>query len=472
MKVNVKQLLLALLFFANTVGMAQTTWTLEELIDVARKQALALRLAEADRHIAESDWQQFRRTNLPRVRLNGSLPNFSSAFQEITQPDGSIQFSPVRNNNSFLGLQVQQNVPLTGGILQADFAFQRFDDFAEDRQQYFVQPFSLTYFQPFFQSNPQKWNKRIAPLQKEWAEKNYLDQRNQVDQFASEHFFNVLLQQQGLQIIEDQHKVAKQLYTIAQERYKLGHITKSDLLQLEIQTINTEQNIQNRQLEVSQAKERMQVFLQNTPSLNKDLVIPATPPSLSQEAATFTAAAIRRDPQLCDLEIQLLQNRQSAQDLRSQQGWQAGLLASAGWSKSGEQLADAISQPKLQQQVALTFSIPIVDWGDYKQEKKQTEHLKSKIEQQIAFRRQEVQLAMQQTLAQYTQLQQALQTAQRMEALASERFQIVKEQFIHEKISLIELNIATTEKEQAQTQYLSLLRDCWQSYLSLQGVLQ
>ncbi|MEO0779759.1 MAG: hypothetical protein AAF146_24585, partial [Bacteroidota bacterium] len=115
---------IALLLFCSSIPLltrAQDQWTLSAVLQLAQRRTLSVRLADQNRRIAERDWQQFRRSNRPRIRLNGSLPNFSSAFREVTQPDGSIQFNPVRNNNSFLGLQVEQNIPLTGGILQADF---------------------------------------------------------------------------------------------------------------------------------------------------------------------------------------------------------------------------------------------------------------------------------------------------------------------------------------------------------------
>ncbi|MEO1409982.1 MAG: TolC family protein [Bacteroidota bacterium] len=466
---------IALLLFCSSIPLltrAQDQWTLSAVLQLAQRRTLSVRLADQNRRIAERDWQQFRRSNRPRIRLNGSLPNFSSAFREVTQPDGSIQFNPVRNNNSFLGLQVEQNIPLTGGILQADFAFQRFDDFAERSQQYFVQPFSLTYFQPFFRSNPQKWDRQIAPRQRALAEQQYRSQRNDADQLASGHYFNVLIQEQRLNIARDQQEVAQQLLRIAQKRYELGQLTKSDLLQLDIQSLQAEQNIQTRELAFRQARENLELFLQKPTDGQRSLHRPELPPVLAAEVEPLVRAALQRDPQLAELEIQLLQNRQRRRDLRSERGWQAGLLASMGWSKSGEQLGEALNAPKLQQQVSLSFALPLVDWGDYRQERRQLEDRGAQIEQRLTFRQQELQLATTQALAQYHQLRAALATAQRTEQLTSERFRIVKEQFLHDKISLIELTAATTEKEQAQVQYLTLLRDCWQRYLSLNGVLQ
>ena len=49
-------------------------------------------------------------------RLNGILPGYSKTFTEVLQPDGTIQFQPIHNNNSSLNLSFSQSIAATGGL--------------------------------------------------------------------------------------------------------------------------------------------------------------------------------------------------------------------------------------------------------------------------------------------------------------------------------------------------------------------
>ncbi len=466
---SISQFFFFLICLVATPAIAQNTWTLSQTLDLAKRQALASRVAADDRQIADSEWKIFQKANLPRLSLNGNLPNFSSAFQEVIQPDGNVLFSPVRNNNSYLGLRLSQNLPMTGGVLLADVEFQRYDDLALKEHQYFAQPFRLSYYQPFFQSNEAKWNKKLAPLQKELAYKQYRNSQNLVAQVAADRFFTVLLQQQLLQMAQDQLSVTQQLYTIAEKRYSLGHLSKSNLLQLEVQELSAKQNIRQLQQNSRRAEQQLLVFLDASDQKKLSLLSPPVPPQVDQDLERIQSKALLNDPILEELRLNLMQTQKRRADLKSEAGWQAGLYASVGWSKSSESFNEVIDQPKLQQSLELRFSLPLVDWGTQKQRSKQVDLAQSKLEKQIAFRQKEIRNEVALILENYRQLKTALEVAQKIESLATERYEIVKQQFILEKINLTELTIATTEKEANQTAYLNLLQETWSSYLQLQA---
>ena len=73
---------------------------LEDAIQLARNQSIAARRAATTKETRYWEYRSFRSNYKPQLVLSGDLPAFTRAFQEVRQPNGTVLFQPVRNNNS------------------------------------------------------------------------------------------------------------------------------------------------------------------------------------------------------------------------------------------------------------------------------------------------------------------------------------------------------------------------------------
>ncbi len=456
--------------FISLLLQAQENMSLEACIEYAKNHTVLSKIAESNHEIARSEWELYQIDRLPQIRLNGSLPNYSSAFREVIQPDGNVLFSPVRNHNAYIGLAITQEVALTGGQLMANIDLQRYDDLALKQHQYFAQPFRLSYYQPFFQPNQRKWDQRIFPLKRNLAKQQQQQSMREIELTSLDYFFALLIAQNDLAIAKEQLAVSEQLYLIAQRRHDLGHLSKGDLLQLEVQKLSVEQTIEGLLQREQAANMRLALFLNAKSTSDIRLETPNVPPDFDLSLEEVQRRRNETDPRLSNLDIATLEAQKQQALVKASSGWQAGLMASVGWSQSAEEFNEALNQSKIQQSIELQFSIPLVDWGVQKERRKQAALALEIIEQKRKWTQLESNNELAIEYDNYLQLKSALENALKIEALTKERYEIVKTQFLKEKISITELNIATSEMENTRSEYLQLLQRIWRSYLILRNV--
>ena len=171
---------------------AQTTYTLDGVLKEAESQSIYRFQADADNEIAQSRWQ-FHRANLrPGVTLDLLAPNFSKTSREIIQPDGSIAFQSVSQNNSTISLGIQQQLKSTGGTIFVSSQLQRFDDFSLDSKQYNGVPIRVGFIQPLFGFNELKWDDTIEPLILNEADRKYIVDMEDIHLRGTIAYFDLL----------------------------------------------------------------------------------------------------------------------------------------------------------------------------------------------------------------------------------------------------------------------------------------
>lgn len=99
-----------ILYYGFTISQPVTRLTLEEVISMAKQQSIAARQAITTRETKYWEWKTFLSNYKPQLVLNGNLPAFTRSFTQVVQPDGTIQFQPIRYNNSSLDLSLFQSV--------------------------------------------------------------------------------------------------------------------------------------------------------------------------------------------------------------------------------------------------------------------------------------------------------------------------------------------------------------------------
>ena len=87
-------------------------------------------------------------------------------------------------------------------------------------------PVNIAYYQPIFQYNRLKWEKKTEPKRYEMSKRVYLEDMESIAVTATTYFFNVLRSQKSLEMARSRYESTQQLYAIAQERFGIGTYTK------------------------------------------------------------------------------------------------------------------------------------------------------------------------------------------------------------------------------------------------------
>ncbi|MEM1121441.1 MAG: TolC family protein, partial [Bacteroidota bacterium] len=201
-----------------TNGVAQdrlNQLSLDQVIDMAKSQSIAARQASTQKETAYWEYRSYMSNYKPQLTLNGTLPNFNRNFQEVLQPDGTIEFQPVTNNNSSLSFSLNQQIAATGATVFVGSELQRFDDFDRDFRLYNGLPIGIGIDQPLFAFNALKWDKKTEPLRYEESKQDYIESLENIGLTAANRFFEFLLAQVNLQIAESNVENNDTIYKIA-----------------------------------------------------------------------------------------------------------------------------------------------------------------------------------------------------------------------------------------------------------------
>ncbi|RYU94291.1 TolC family protein [Emticicia agri] len=467
-----KQLIYIILIYLLThtyTSQAQgvTRLSLPEVVEMAKGQSIAARQASTTKETKYWEWRTFQSNYKPQLTLNGNLPAFTRSFIEVVQPDGTIQFQPVRYNNSSLNLSLSQSVMQTGGQIYATTELQRFDDFARKNTLYNSTPFAVGYSQPFFRFNPMKWDKKIEPLKYDESRQVFIESLEKIAVKSTEYFFNLLLAQVNLQIAETNLANTQTIVKIANEKYDIGKTTRNEILQLQLESLKAQKAIATakRDLEIATLNLKAYIGLQTDTRL--ELLIPADISTfpISNQVALQEAFENRSDA--ISFRRLILEADRAVAKAIGDNGLNMTLTATLGFSNRGLTIPELYQKPQSQESVQLQLDIPILDWGRSKSRTKTAEAQKKLTEYTVEQAKQTFRQEIYTQVTLLEMLRNQLSLTAQADSIASEKYQIAQDRYVLGNLSITDLSIAFQEKDQAKRDYINALQDYWKTHYEL-----
>ncbi|MDF7811164.1 TolC family protein [Hymenobacter sp. YC55] len=446
-----------------------TTKTLDEVIELALNQSAVAKQTQTTRDQSYWQWRTYQANYKPQLGLQGTLPDFSRAVTPVVQPDGTTDFRAVRINNSNLAMTVSQNIGLTGGQVFVASEVQRFDDFNGRLKRYNNQPVSIGLTQPLGKFNSLRWANRIEPLRYQESQRVYVEEREGIAQRITELYFDVLQQQVNAQVASQNVRANEELLRLGKERHQLGYLSQSDLLRLELNLLNARQAMAQGQLDAQNAA----VSLQSYTGLRAEtlqLAVPVAAPRLVVPAELALAQARQNRSVVLGFRRRLLQAEREVALARGTTGFQATLSANLGYVNQASNLWDTYAALQNQQQVQLTFSLPLVDWGKQRSVIKTAELTRRQVQNDVAQEELSLEQSVQVQATQINTLSEQLALASHADSLAQQRYNIAQATYKVGRISLTDLTIASAEKDQARRTYILALRAAWVAHYRLRAL--
>ena len=447
------------------------TLTLQEVIEVAHEQSL---MALMSRHQFRSSYWEFRSyqaTTRPGLTLEGTLPSLTMATESVIQPDGTEEFVDRSFMNTSLDLQLNQNIPLTGGRVFVSSQLQRNDNFGEDPPTtYLSYPVTIGIMQPINGYNEFKWDKKIEPLKYEAAKLQYLNTMERVSQQSVRYFFDLALAQINLEVAEKNMANSDTLYQIATGRYQLGTIAENELLQLELSRLNSETALNEAIIDLELRRSRLRSFLGYNDKVSLHLILPSEVPAIEMDFERTLEEAKANNPEIMQMEQQLLEAERAVAEARSQKGIRGDLFAEFGLSGNDYDLPSAYTNLERQQRVEVGVRVPILDWGQgkgrYRMAQSAQEVVRMDVDQSMIDFDENIFLQVMQFNLQDDQVR----IASKADTIADLRYEVTKQRFLIGKIDVLELNDALDAKDVARRGFVEALRNYWAYYYDLRGL--
>ncbi|WP_374950484.1 TolC family protein [Mucilaginibacter sp.] len=441
--------------------------SLRQVVEMAKRNSIAAKQATTVRETKYWLWRTFKSNYQPQLSLSGTLPGYSKTTQPVLQPDGTIIFRPVHNDNSSLQLDFSQSITATGGTVYGTTSMQRFYDFDRNNQLYNAVPYAIGYSQPLFQFNQLRWDKKIEPLKFNESKQAYIEAQEQIAIVVSGYFFDLLLAQVNLQIAETNFTNTEKILTIAKVKFELGKVSKNEILQLQLERLNAKKAVGTAKRDMEIATLNLRTYTGTEGEEKIALELPGATIDMSVSADKVLAEAFENRSDAIGFMRRIAEAKRDVAKAKGQSGLIATLTANIGFSNTARNIPEVYHNPQNQQLLQLQFAIPVLDWGRSKSRVKTAQANEQFIQYAVE---QDKQTFKQQIVTQVTLFNmmkdQLVFTAQ-ADSIASEKYKIARDRYVLGDLSITDLSIAFQENDQAKRDYVAALRDFWGAYYQL-----
>ena len=115
----------------------------------------------------------------------------------------------------------------------------------------------------------------------------------------------------------------------------------------------------------------------------------------------------------------------------------------------------------------IEFDVPILDWGRSQSRMKTAEANKQLTVYSIEQDKQTFKQQIYTEVTLFDMLKNQLELTAKADAIASEKYQIAQDRYILGNLSITDLSIAFSEKDQAKRDFIGALRDYWTAFYRL-----
>lgn len=442
--------------------------TLEQVIGTARTQSVPALQARAAFVSDYWAWRSYQASRLPSLSLYGTLGSFDRSLRLLQNYEtGEMVYTSNYNMENSLGLRARQNITFTGGTLSLYTDLTRIDQFGSGGRTWYAQPVTLSYSQPLFAYNQFKWDKLISPKEYERAKRTYLESMEDVTLRAVDRFFGVMEAQKRYEVTRTNYDNTSQMLRIARERLSLGSVTRDEYLQLELRQLSDSIAVNENEVALREARMQLNSLLgldetrQVEPVLEEDL------PAVLMDYGLVLEKANVNSSFGFDNAINLLNAESAIAQAKASRGITMQLNARFGLSKTAPELQGVYRDLLNQEVVGLTFTVPILDWGEGKGRVKKAEAAAEVVKARVEQAENDKRISLYTAVGQFNNQRQLCDVSRRAAAIAQERYDLVMDKFRSGKASVTDLNTARSESDDAVQKYIRDISSFWSYYYTL-----
>lgn len=415
------------------------------------------------------EYRTYKANRLPSLTLGMTPAQYN---RDITKRyDSQTDLDVYRTQQSFYAsgnLSVQQNFDLTGGTfyLESNLGYMR--SFGDNQTTQFTSvPIRLGYSQSLVGYNAFKWERRIEPLKYERVKKEFLYNVEKVAEQATSYFFSLAMAQAEYDLAKENLASSDTLFRVGEQRHKIASISQADLLTLKLDKVNAQNALQNKSMDLKRAMFSLASFLSLDKNTQIRLELPSRPGALEIPLDEALQWGRSNNPQLLELKQNILEAERSVDKTRKESRFNASVNASIGFNQVADNLGNAYHKPMQQDLVAVSVSIPLVDWGVRKGRYNMAQNNLNVVK--ISARQDEISIEEEviMTVNDFNIQQQLISSAEEALDLAILAYNQTRQRFMIGKADINSLTLSQNRQQQAQRNYISSLQEYWQNYYKI-----
>ena len=463
--------LIAIWLFSGGVLIAQDTLkyslSLKNVVDLAISQSSAIKYVQNRDVNFYWRWKNHQTRYRPQLTLSGDLPDFENQTKPIIQPDGSIKFNQVTQLETSAQIAISQPIPLLGSYVYAASGITRLQDFNNNTVDFSGAPVSVGINQPLFAYNSMKWRRMTEPLVYEESQKQFIESIEEISYYATSRFFSYLRIQTDFSLAESNLKNSRDNLKIAQVKKELGNISGNDFSRIQLSVFNAQKALNNARINLKNADYELKKYIGLDQNQSIELIIPLDMILWEVDPDLALKESLDNRKETPSFERRLIMADRDLTQAKRNAGVSATLRMSYGVSNSADDFGGVYENPEQQQNVRLSLSVPILDWGRSESQVKLAESQRELVLFDVDQDRQDFERRVVVQVEQFNLIKSQIETAEAADKVAEEGYAIALRKFQNGEISITDLNISLQERESAKRDYIRSIENYWESYYLL-----
>jgi len=331
----------------------------------------------------------------------------------------------------------------------------------------FTNYLSLSIDQPIFTYNRTKLQLKQLELNLENAQLNYAMQRLSMEKQVTQLFYSVYLAQMNLDISKDEFNNTQKSYEITQNKVTAGIAAKEELYQAELNFASAKSTFENAQVNLDNLKDQFKQYIgldileEITVMANIELSPIAVDVKKAMDFGLSSRMELRQ--RAINVETSLFDMIKT----KALNEFKGSISLSLGISGDNQKLQNIYDNPTNNPKVAVSFNIPLYDWGEKKARIKAQEAVIQTQQLNEGEQKKQIMVDIRNVCRGLQNLVNQIDIAKQNEKNAQLTYEINLERYSNGDLTSMDLNLYQTQLSQKKMAYAQALIDYKNELLNL-----
>lgn len=354
-------------------SIAQEVLTLEKALNVAFEHSPSLIQSKLSLEQRQLNLKAQNASLKSQFSLDVSPFNYTRNNQYDSY---NSQWYANQSMSSTASLGIRQPIKWTDGTVSLinDFAWQDASNKTRNQSSTaFSHNLSLRIEQPLFTYNRTKMQLKELEYALENAKISYALQELNIEKNVTSQFYDVYQKQKDLNIAKDEYNNQKQNYEIIKNKVDAGLVAKEELYQAEVNLATSESSVYSAEISYENTKDNFKILLGM--SLDEDvMVLPNTDiVTVQVDPNQAVKYALDQRMEIRQKQITLEQDVFNIIRAKAENEFKGSISARIGMEALDSKIRNTYDNPTDNEQVGVTLTIPLFDWGAKKAKVKSSE---------------------------------------------------------------------------------------------------
>lgn len=413
------------------------------------------------------EYGMYKKSLLPAMELSLSPISFNHSMQLLQDYQTGERYNVAESFNcSVGGLKVSQRVIPTGGVLSLGTSLSWLRDFSNGNDNFTSSPLYVSYSQQALGGGRSlSYERQIQERTHSLAEMELCQEISMEQVQILNLYLDACLCKEDLGHYGHLREQNDTLAMLVSQKVELGKATRLELEELELQrqdnSIRYESARQGLLLSTRKLAEALGISELSVSEL-PDLKLPSF---LSPDEVMMLYS--ENNPDNSRREIERLKMTRDVHETKVKNSPNATISVTYGLNQYGKKLGKAFERPNRQQQVIISMSIPMFQWGLGRDRKAKARNDMEILRLEHQGEMQKVACKVRQMVMEYNACRSLLENSRSHYRLRQRYHGISLSRYSLGKISWLDLMTARRELQKARQEYMTVLRNLYVGYFDI-----